>query len=307
MRAFAAAALGVVVAAVGFGQPARADGLDAVPKVVAFFGGYMSEGFTISSDVPDVAAYIWSFQDDPEVRWDYESSADIFVTPLDNDVPLTLRARLELTDGTLGPWATAELVPGAQPAVSGTSDLGQQALVGHAGTVTFSPHGGQITGYRYTMPDGVERTIDAAADGTATFDYTPAYGGNLPIDVTGLRADGTVTTTCRCVLYVSRPEVYLSTSWAGDWNPVGAAGEPGTFTFSTDLGEITTDYLWQVDDGPVTTTPRTGTYTTVSWTPDQVKQYRLTVRARYTDGTLSPLSSLLFGVGTTSNGGGTWG
>lgn len=74
---------------------------------------------------------------------------------------------------------------------------------------------------------------------------------------------------------------------------------PGQFGFSGyELNEVTTKFLWHVNDGPVQETAYDplAWETTASYTPDRAGENTLYVQREFTDGSRSPLITVPFQV-----------
>jgi hypothetical protein len=61
---------------------------------------------------------------------------------------------------------------------------------GIPGTFTFAPKLAGVLGYVYSFDWGAQETVTAAPDGTATVQWTPAYGGFIALTVQAQYADG---------------------------------------------------------------------------------------------------------------------
>jgi hypothetical protein len=127
--------------------------------------------------------------------------------------------------------------------------------------------------------------------------------GEVGVTVASLTADGDVSDSNTVSLQVRNPTVAVDNPWYPDAypEPVGSVGVPGQFGFSVwDLSEVTTKFLWHVNDGPVreTTYDPWAWETKVSYTPDRAGDNTLYVQREFTDGSKSPMVSVPFEVGT---------
>jgi hypothetical protein len=186
------------------------------------------------------------------------------------------------------------------PLIKPGSAFGAAAIAGRIGSVTLTPADPGVVRYRYTFDAGADpRTVPAGPDGSATLEWTPESPGRHTLTAVGIDRDGTVSATRRSTVTVNDPAVTVTASWPASGTSLGS-GVPGSFLFSGDLLDATTEYLWHVDDGPVATTPRDPGHrvTEVPFTPGAPGPSTLAVQRRFRDGTLSPVTEYHFDVGT---------
>jgi hypothetical protein len=138
--------------------------------------------------------------------------------------------------------------------------------------------------YRFTNPDGAtpERSIRAAADGTATLRWTPTdhpdtWGGWYTLEVRSHGADGGVSDRAyyRFQVNALAPRV------------TSAPGETYTFTFHNVLaGAVRFEYA--IDDAAPASIPvRPDGTAELRWTPTSAHGHSLTVRSRTRTGVTS--------------------
>ncbi|GAA0461788.1 hypothetical protein Ade02nite_16400 [Paractinoplanes deccanensis] len=274
--------------------------VDNRPGVEAYtFGARVGDPVAVSawSDLPNAVAMVYSFDGGPQ-REVAGSFATFEVVPAHaGDSPVTVWAKL--ADGSLSPSTTYVLHIESGPRLTAHGPFGEEAVAGRPLTLTLGAgqEGAATFRYQATSSDGVdlpELTVPVDADGkaTVTVDVPDAWTG-LTITAVSLSADGVVSdSTSRWVL-VRDPRVDVNVTPA-------PLGEPSQFGFSAwDLTEVTTKFLWRVDDGPVQEAPYdwSSWETVVSYTADRAGEHTLSVRREFTDGSLSPVTAVPFTIG----------
>ncbi|MEW2385391.1 hypothetical protein AB0873_25345 [Micromonospora sp. NPDC047707] len=257
--------------------------------------------FSFDTAMPDVTGFVYRFNDEAEQTVPAEfGSARISWTPSrSGEQQVTVRSRF--SSGELSPpreWPfsvwSGPVIDSPQYGPGGTG-----GRVDQPATFTFRPGLPNVQRYTYRFEQGVEQTVEAAADGTATVTYTPGSPGYQTLEVTSHSADGTVSDlrTFAFIVDDNRVSVY---GWYGPWHPQGGIGVPGHVSFHSQLFPNVVEYLYRVNDGPEQTiaasTEGTSTYLTI--TPDRNGENTLYVRQRTKDGQPSPITEYVFLVGT---------
>jgi hypothetical protein len=257
----------------------------------------------ISSELPDVTHFVYSFDGGPEQTTTEGSSVYVTVTPT-HVGDSTFTARAVLADGTLSPPATITMYIINAPLVTNAGPYGEQAVLGRESTLTFKPATPDVVSYRYYWdydPDTAQ-TADAAANGSATVTWTTSTTGTRILNAVAVSRDGSESDPRQIYVDINDPAVLYTGTW-GDIGPTGGVGLPGRLGFYADGGgllDVTTKYLWHVDDGPVRETPvdDQALVTYVPYTPDHGGENILYVQRQFTDGALSPVRQYRLLVGT---------
>ena len=163
------------------------------------------------------------------------------------------------------------------------------AVLGHAGSFTFTPHGADVVAYLYDFGSGDQQRVAATADGTATLRWTPPRAGEFAVNVSSVAADGAISASARSTFYVidTRPVV-----WA-DAGPSGV-GLPTQLTISTDLPGVRR-YLYSVDGAPERSVPY-AYQAAVPVVPAHAGATVVTVRSQLADGSTTPASTLTLAI-----------
>ncbi|GIG89122.1 RHS repeat domain-containing protein [Plantactinospora endophytica] len=259
--------------------------------------------FGFNSEAPDVTAYIYRFNDEPEQTVPApEPYTPVIVeyTP-EYGGRYTLTARSRASDGTLSPERVFTFLVNSAPLVhSGTypSDT-NSGLPGVPGAFTFTSQSRGVVSYYYRFDDEAEgRTVDAAVDGTASITWTPSRPGWRRLTVVGRTADGTPTDAREYSFSVRDPKPRIESLFYWESDPRGGIGEPGLFRFSTDIGD-TVEYHYRLNGGAEQVVPVSdGSTAEVSITPDRGGQNVLSMRARTESGEWSPTVEVRFMVST---------
>ncbi|MDG4806766.1 hypothetical protein O7634_08370 [Micromonospora sp. WMMD1120] len=194
-----------------------------------------------------------------------------------------LRVQSRSADGTLSePRWNPISVDGAEPTVvrSGGTDLGTPA------TFTARTRMAGVTEYVTTLnrDESTKQVIRPAADGSATFTYTPTKAGYNYVTVVARNAAGVQTEEGGTYWTVLDGPRITSTDF-----PTTSSGRlaPGTFTFTPRLAG-TTAYEYTVNFGAYTRIAAKADGTaTLTWTPPEAGWYYLTVRSLTAGGTRS--------------------
>lgn len=244
-----------------------------------------------SSQLPDVNGFAYRFDGGPEKV----ATADVLVTPTHaGDIEITAVGLK--TDGSRTPSTTIQVRVTSGPLfVSTAGPYGESPVIGREAKIKFRPALPDVVSYRWTFGDKAG-TVAAAADGTGTVKVTPR-GHSETLVVTSVSAGGTESDARRYDVRATDTDVDVSGTW-NDQRPIGKPGQPGEFSFGSDLRGAVDAYLWHIESGPVQeATPADGTFATVPHTPDSSGVFRIYVQARFTDGVLSPTTTYQYWVG----------
>jgi hypothetical protein len=257
-------------------------------------------GVSVWSDLPNAVAISYTFDGGTEQTVDGPYVAfDVVPTHSGDNV---LKVWAKLANGTVSPTTTYVVHVNNGPRVTSQGPFGPEAV--QSRPVTFTLTAGQegATTFRYTVGDD-ERSVPAGPEGTATITYdVPDSWTEVALTASSLTADGTASDPATFSVPVRNPHLDVTNPWPADAypEPVGGVGVPGQFGFSAwDLSEVTTKFLWHVDDGAA----QEAAYdpwaweTTVSYTPDRAGSHTLYVQREFSDGSLSPLQTIPFEVG----------
>ncbi|MEV7623951.1 hypothetical protein [Actinoplanes sp. NPDC089786] len=251
-----------------------------------------------SSQLPDVNGFAYRFDREPEkVAMADEGNryADVLATPAHaGDIEITAVGLK--TDGSRTPPTTIQVRVTSGPLFVGTAGpYGESPVIGREAKIKFRPALPHVVSYRWSFR-GDEGTVAAAADGTGTITVTPRnHSSNL--SVTSVSADGTESDARVHEVSAADTDVDVSGTWI-DQRPTGKPGQPGEFSFGSDLRGAVDAYLWHIESGPVQEAiPADGTFATVPHTPDSSGVFRIYVQARFTDGALSPTTTYQYWVG----------
>ncbi|NMO54659.1 hypothetical protein HH310_26170 [Actinoplanes sp. TBRC 11911] len=195
----------------------------------------------------------------------------------------TIKANGYVHQKLVGTYTETILVSDAPVIASEQFGPSTGAVAGEPGSFTFTPRTTNVVSYQYDFGDGVQQSIDAAADGTAKLDWTP-QAGDYTLTVSSVSADGTVSDPSTRSFWVidTRPTVWFTGASASD---NGGAGQPVTIWMSSELPGAE-GFVYSFDGGPERTVD--GSYISAEVVPDRVGPILLTVRARLADGTLTP-------------------
>ncbi|MBW6439247.1 hypothetical protein KZ829_36545 [Actinoplanes hulinensis] len=278
--------------------------ISARPTVsVNAIGAHVGDPISVMawSNRPDAAGIVYSFDGGPQQTVDSSyANFDVVGTHSGDSV---LKVWVKLTDGTLSP-PTEEIIHLADsPKVTAQGPFGTDAVMGRPVSFTFTAAQEGATIFRYTV-GGVQQTVPAGPDGTATVTYeVPDGWGDVTVAVASVTADGTVSDTSTFSMPLRNPNVEVFNPWPTDLPPgeaMGGVGIPGQFGFyAWDLSEVTTKFLWSVDDGPVQEVlyDPWAWETVASYTPERAGDHTLHVQREFTDGSRSPLVAVPFRVG----------
>ena len=251
--------------------------------------------FHLAPRSPDVAEYLYTFTDlyDRTIATGTIPAATPTLvrnlTVADDDIErLTVRSRG--ADGTLSTVRSLGLtVDVAAPDVTHKGGNG----IGDEYTFTARTLMDRVVDYVVTFNDdpATERVVPAAADGTATFRYTPTRAGEHDLTIYarnahGRTADGSDSWTVTDAPRISSAEF-----------PEGRTGRlaPGTFTFrSRQPGTVRYEYAIDFGAWLPLTAGADGSATTPAWTPASSGRHTVTARGYTADSKRSATTSYTF-------------
>lgn len=257
--------------------------------------------FRFSSEVPETTSFRYRFDGGAEQSVDADGNgyARVSWTP-DQGGTHTLVARSVTADGTVSPERTYTFLVNDAPLVESAQypkDT-NSGLPGVAGVFTFTPQRPDVVKYHYTFYGEETKTVDAAADGTASVTWTPERSGWQMVTVVGETGDGTVTQPREYAFSVREPKPTIISYLYNEYDPQGGIGVAGGFRFDSELPD-TVAFVYRLNDGPEQTVAVTdGTAAELTVTPDRGFRNTLTVRARSAAGELSPEATYSFMVST---------
>lgn len=285
--------------------------IDPHPTVYAdTYGKHVGEPVSVIAwtDLPDAVALVYSFDGGAQQTYDGTYAWFDVVPTHSGDNSLVVWARL--ADGSLSPSTTTVLHISSAPQVVSRGPFTEDAVIGQPVSFTFTAAQEGATVFRYSLGsryDGTEhpeQTVAVGPDGTATVSYdVPDNWGDVTAIVSSVTADGTVSDTTDLWVTVRNPHVQVSNPWPTDvWSgALGGVGVPGQFGFEVpELNEFTTKFVWRVDDGPAQEAPYDpwAWETLVGYTPERAGAHTLYVQREFTNGALSPVTTVPFEVGT---------
>ncbi|WBB73645.1 hypothetical protein O7602_28960 [Micromonospora sp. WMMD1128] len=257
--------------------------------------------FRLSSEVPDTVAYRYRFDGGAEQSVDADANgyATVGWTPEQGGTH-TLTVRGVTLDGTVSAERTYTFLVNDAPLVSSEQYPKEtnSGLPGVAGVFTVTPQRPGMVKYHYTFWGEETKTVDAAADGTASIIWTPETSGWRQLTVIGETADGTSTQPREYTFSVREPKPTIVSYLYNEYDPQGGIGVAGAFRFDSELPD-TIAFVYRLNGGPEQTVAVTdGTAAELTITPDRGFRNTLTVRARSAAGELSPEASYSFVVST---------
>jgi hypothetical protein len=174
------------------------------------------------------------------------------------------------------------------------TDLTPDAAPGDPHTFRVTPGElGGLVSYDYRLNDEPARTVDASADGSATFTVTPAAPGRNTVSVIGHTASGLPTGEASLAVYVDYPPTtpsVTSPDLPGDGTTPPLVGTEVTLVFHPGAPGVT-EYVWSTDFGAteqVATAGPDGT-ATVRYTPRDWPYLLVQLRSRNAAGAESAI------------------
>ncbi|MEU7757248.1 hypothetical protein [Micromonospora sp. NPDC049171] len=203
-----------------------------------------------------------------------------------------LRIQSRSADGTLSESRYAPIqIDGAAPTMNqpGDTDLGKPV------TFTARTRMANVTEFETTLngDTATKQIVRPAADGSATFTYTPTTAGYTSVSVVARNADGVQTEESRTYWWMLDGPRISSTDF-----PKTGRGRvmPGTFSITPRLpGTIAYEYAINFGSYAPLAARADGT-ATLAWTPPDVGWYYLTVRSVTASGGYSLGTTYSFGV-----------
>ncbi|MEK8108817.1 hypothetical protein NKG94_35860 [Micromonospora sp. M12] len=84
---------------------------------------------------------------------------------------------------------------------------GRLTEIGVPTTFTVAPQMAGVVRYRFQLDGDPEQSVEAAADGTATFTVTATRAGSRTLSVTSVTADGVTATAVRTFALTTAPKI----------------------------------------------------------------------------------------------------
>jgi hypothetical protein len=275
------------------------------------FGAHVGDPISVMaySELPDATAIVYSFDGGPQQT--IEGSFAFFDVVATHAGDSVLKVWAKLSDGTLSPPAERIVHIDSAPKAASKGPFGTYAVMGSPVSFTFTAVQEGATTFRYTVgsaydgQDHPELTAPVGPDGTATVTYDMPFQpwGDVKVVVSSLTANGTASDANTFSIAARDPRVEIFTNPWPDHVPegTGGVGIADQFGFGVyDMGEVTTKYVWQVNDGPeqeVVFDP-SAWETLVSYTPDRAGDNVLKVWREFTDGSRAPTVTVPFKVGS---------
>lgn len=277
--------------------------IDSHPGVYAnSYGSHLGDPITVNawSNLPNAVAMVYTFDGGPEQTVDGSFVFFDVVPTHTGDSVVSVRAKLD--DGTLTPATDYPIHIDTAPQITTKGPFGADLVAGRTATITFTA-AIDAASFRYDLGDGNgDQSVAAGADGTATITYDVPVGvSGVIVRVTSVNADGAASDENDGYLTVADPTVQVDNPWPDYGDPAGGVGVPGQFGFyNWDLTTETTKYVWHVNDGPVQEiAPDPASWEQLAtYTPDHTGDNTLYVQREFTDGSLSPMTTVSFKVGT---------
>ncbi|MFI6129871.1 hypothetical protein [Micromonospora sp. NPDC051141] len=257
--------------------------------------------FRFGSEAPDTVAYRYRFDGGAEQSVDADTNGNAAVTwTPEQGGPHELTVRGVGADGTVSAERAYPFLVNDAPLVASVQypKEANSGLPGVAGIFTVTPQRAGMVRYHYTFWGEETKTVDAAADGTASITWTPEQAGWRQLTVVGETADGTTTQPQEYTFSVREPKPTIISYLYNEYDPQGGVGVAGAFRFDSELPD-TVAFVYRLNGGPEQTVAVTdGTAAELTVTPDRGFRNMLTVRARSATGELSPEASYSFMVST---------
>ncbi|MET7469052.1 hypothetical protein ACFYON_17830 [Micromonospora sp. NPDC005686] len=165
--------------------------------------------------------------------------------------------------------------------------------IGVPATFQLRPQMDGVVRYRYGLDGDPERTVEAAADGSAAITVTATRGGFRTLTVTSVTAGGVEVTGSREFQLLTEPKI--SATVYEDWGSGGGPGIPGVFTFTPRLPD-TVSYRYQFNREPGTVAAKADGTASITWTPTGEGWVDLAVWSVSRDGTESEPATWFFRV-----------
>ncbi|MGC4894332.1 hypothetical protein [Micromonospora sp. DT31] len=170
---------------------------------------------------------------------------------------------------------------------------GRLTEIGVPATFQLRPQLDGVVRYRYRLDGDPERTVEAAADGSAGITVTATRGGLRTLTVTSVTADGVETTGSREFNLPTEPKI--SATVYEEYGTDGGQGIPGVFTFAPRLPD-TVSYRYRFNGESGTVAAKADGTASVTWTPTEAGAVNLDVWSVSRDGTESQPATWFFRV-----------
>lgn len=259
---------------------------------------------TFSSPMPGIAEYVYTVNVDPSstttVAAGPDGRATVSWTPA-SEGQQYVSARARNAAGVLSDEGSHWFTVDGSPMIS--SEQFPQAVPGARlpGAFQLTPRLPEVVEYLYTVDEGAELTLPAAADGTASLEWTPPYDGFFLLTARSRSADGTLSSPGFYGFYISSAPLVASDEYP-EFQESGWPGVPGTFRLTPQLPGVT-EYGYTVDldftgPGPETVVPaQPDGSASFTWVPEQPGLYIIAVHGRDAAGQPSEVREYLFWVG----------
>jgi hypothetical protein len=239
--------------------------------------------FRFDPAMPNVADYTYDFGDGSHtVAAGPDGSATVEFTP-DRAGFYILQVTARSASGLVSSPAYYFFdVVDNTPLVDGPFD----AKVGVAKDYHVTPQNGAATAFAYSFYENTtgwtdERTVPAAADGTATVSFAPTESGYFQIKVVSVYANGSRSGPGYFSTYAESNAPFLNAV------TIGYPGTPAEFVVGPNA-EGVVGYVYQINDGPELTVPASADGTaTITFTPSEPGSLHFVVRSRQADGSRS--------------------
>lgn len=247
--------------------------------------------FRFAPKMPNVVAYDYRLGDGPSttVAAGADGVAEVTITPTSGGEHV-LFVRSTDASGVNSPEREYRFTVDSSPVITGPGNVD----LGTSATFTVAPRMPDVVEYDYwfASAEGTKWTVEANADGTATFSVDLTSIDQRDLRVRARDGSGGLSPVAekRLSLNTWRPTV----DNVGD---IGTEGRPGTFTFTTPMPNAVEFEYWLAAD-PATrwTVPVAGNSATVTYTPPRIGDYELLVRARNAAGVWSSTDNLTWSV-----------
>jgi hypothetical protein len=240
----------------------------------------LTSRITLRSNAPETTSFGYAVDGGPETRVpavDGTAVGDLVFTSTGHP---TVVSRAYAGNRMIGS-DRLQITVTDSPKVTSAEFLGQgsSAVEGVPGSFTFTPRTTGVVSYRYDFGDGVQRSVDAGADGTAVVRWTPEQSGYVEINVQSVDASGKESErTYEGFFIVSvRPSINLS-----DWDK--HVGDPIPVMAYSELPDVVA-IVYSFDGGPQQTIEDAFAFFDV--VPTHSGDSVLKVWAKLADGTLS--------------------
>jgi hypothetical protein len=192
----------------------------------------------------------------------------------------------------------------AAPTVPIVSETGQPKAGGSI-QLTFHPGvnlpGYAVVGYRYSVNAGASQAVAAGSDGTATVTVSLVYGFNT-VTVNSVSANGWASPATQASYYADNSPTVSSADFPENGTG-GAVGQPGTFTFTSNLaGSV--EFAYSFDYGATFQSVPVGPdgKASITWTPDVAGDHSIFVYSETAGGTQSDWYFYDFSVNSQATG-----